>query len=171
VETLAERGAHEGTTVPELRLTTTFVARTVRPLSTEEFASLFCIEAWRALARNKLRSTLAALAIMIGIASVVSVVAIGRAGSERAEEQMRNLGENFVWSIGLPISALIVAPGISAIVGCPSASIRRAPRHVWIRSTLYDMSSATGGSSCPCIKVVVIVARCGTGSRWICRSR
>jgi putative ABC transport system permease protein len=66
-------------------------------LSAEEFASLFCVEAWRALARNKLRSTLAALAIMIGIASVVCVVAIGRTGSERAEEQMRNLGENFVW--------------------------------------------------------------------------
>jgi putative ABC transport system permease protein len=58
---------------------------------------LFFREAWRALARNRLRSTLAALAIMIGIAAVVCVVAIGRAGSRRAEEQLQNLGENFVW--------------------------------------------------------------------------
>ena len=60
-------------------------------------AHLFFREAWRALARNRLRSALAALAIMIGIAAVVCVVAIGRAGSRRAEEQLQNLGENFVW--------------------------------------------------------------------------
>ncbi len=40
--------------------------------------SLFCLEALRALGRNKLRSALAALAIMIGVAAVVCVVAIGR---------------------------------------------------------------------------------------------
>ena len=60
-------------------------------------AELFVVEAVRALSRNKLRSTLAAIAIMIGIGAVVCVVAIGRAGSSRAEEQLRNLGENFVW--------------------------------------------------------------------------
>src|ERR1700682_4603059 len=60
-------------------------------------AELFFREAVRALSRNKLRSTLAATAIMIGIAAVVCVAAIGRAGSNRAEEQLRNLGENFVW--------------------------------------------------------------------------
>src|SRR5204862_62913 len=53
--------------------------------------------ALRALGRNKLRSALAALAIMIGIGAVVCVVAIGRAGSRRAEEQLQNLGDNFVW--------------------------------------------------------------------------
>jgi putative ABC transport system permease protein len=61
------------------------------------FTALFCLQALRALARNKLRSVLAALAIMIGIGAVVCVVAIGRAGSRRAEEQLRNLGDNFVW--------------------------------------------------------------------------
>jgi putative ABC transport system permease protein len=58
---------------------------------------LFFREAWRALGRNRLRSTLAALAIMIGIAAVVCVIAIGRAGARRAEAQLQNLGENFVW--------------------------------------------------------------------------
>ncbi|HEY6909177.1 MAG TPA: ABC transporter permease [Myxococcales bacterium] len=60
-------------------------------------AELFFREAVKSLSRNKLRSTLAALAIMIGIGAVVCVVAIGRAGSNRAEEQLRDLGENFVW--------------------------------------------------------------------------
>ncbi|MGZ6126183.1 MAG: ABC transporter permease [Myxococcales bacterium] len=59
--------------------------------------SLLVVEAARALSRNKLRSVLTAIAIMIGIAAVVCVVAIGRAGSKRAEEQLENLGENFVW--------------------------------------------------------------------------
>jgi putative ABC transport system permease protein len=60
-------------------------------------AELFFREAVRSLSRNKLRSALAAIAIMIGIGAVVCVVAIGRAGSIRAEEQLQNLGENFVW--------------------------------------------------------------------------
>jgi len=65
--------------------------------SWEPFTALFCTEALRALGRNKLRSALAGLSIMIGIAAVVCVVAIGRAGSRRAEEQLLNLGDNFVW--------------------------------------------------------------------------
>ena len=59
--------------------------------------TLTCLEAFRSIRRNKLRSGLAAVAITIGIAAVVCVVAIGRAGSQRAEEQLRNLGDNFVW--------------------------------------------------------------------------
>jgi len=63
----------------------------------ETTGALFCLEAFRALLRNKLRSFLAALAIMIGIAAVVCVIAIGQAGSRRAEDQLRNLGDNFLW--------------------------------------------------------------------------
>jgi len=54
-------------------------------------------EALRALSRHKLRSALAALGITIGIAAVVCVVAIGRAGADRLEEQLNNLGDNLVW--------------------------------------------------------------------------
>jgi putative ABC transport system permease protein len=60
-------------------------------------AGLFCREAGRALLRHKLRSGLTALGIMIGIAAVVWVVAIGKAGSARAEAQLANLGDNLVW--------------------------------------------------------------------------
>src|SRR4051812_19802754 len=59
--------------------------------------TLFCVEAVRALVRNKLRSALSAIGIMVGIAAVVLVVAIGKEASERAEAQLHNLGDNLVW--------------------------------------------------------------------------
>jgi putative ABC transport system permease protein len=54
-------------------------------------------EAVRAVARQRGRSALTALGIAIGIAAVVWVVAIGHAGSARAEDQLRELGDNLVW--------------------------------------------------------------------------
>jgi putative ABC transport system permease protein len=51
----------------------------------------------RAVRRNKLRSSLTALGITIGIAAVVCVMAIGSAGSVRAEEQLQSLGDNLIW--------------------------------------------------------------------------
>jgi putative ABC transport system permease protein len=59
--------------------------------------SLFGREAIRALSKNKMRSSLSTIGITIGIAAVVCVVAIGRAGSLRAEQQLQNLGDNLVW--------------------------------------------------------------------------
>ncbi len=59
--------------------------------------ALFLVQPLRSLARNTLRSVLAALSIMIGIGAVVCVVAIGRSGSRRAEQALQNLGNNFVW--------------------------------------------------------------------------
>src|SRR5262249_45998409 len=50
-----------------------------------------------ALLRNKMRSVLTVLGITIGIAAVICVVAIGKAGPARVEQQLKNLGDNFVW--------------------------------------------------------------------------
>jgi putative ABC transport system permease protein len=50
-----------------------------------------------ALLRNKMRSILTVLGITIGIAAVICVVAIGKAGQARVEEQLKSLGDNFVW--------------------------------------------------------------------------
>jgi putative ABC transport system permease protein len=50
-----------------------------------------------ALLRNKMRSMLTVLGITIGIAAVICVVAIGKAGQARVEQQLNNLGDNFVW--------------------------------------------------------------------------
>jgi putative ABC transport system permease protein len=56
-----------------------------------------CTEPLRALARHKLRSTLTALGIMVGVAAVIWVVAIGQAATARAEAELANLGDNLVW--------------------------------------------------------------------------
>jgi len=53
--------------------------------------------ALRALLRNKMRSVLTVLGITIGIAAVICVVAIGKAGQTRVQEQMNSLGDNLVW--------------------------------------------------------------------------
>src|SRR5260370_38174363 len=50
-----------------------------------------------ALLRNKMRSVLTVLGITIGIAAVICVVAIGKAGQARVGQQLNNLGDNFVW--------------------------------------------------------------------------
>src|SRR5262252_996307 len=44
-----------------------------------------------------MRSSLTVLGITIGIAAVICVVAIGKAGQARVEQQLNNLGDNFVW--------------------------------------------------------------------------
>ncbi|ODS53138.1 MAG: hypothetical protein ABS36_14455 [Acidobacteria bacterium SCN 69-37] len=53
--------------------------------------------ALRALLRNRLRSTLTALGISVGIAAVMSTVALGAGGTAAIEAQLDALGEDFVW--------------------------------------------------------------------------
>src|SRR5437763_14216619 len=60
------------------------------------YLALLASSVW-ALLRNKMRSLLTVLGITIGIAAVICVVAIGKAGQARVEEQMSNLGDNLVW--------------------------------------------------------------------------
>jgi putative ABC transport system permease protein len=60
-------------------------------------ARLFWTEPLRALARHKLRTVLTALGIMVGVAAVIWVVAIGQAATARAEGELANLGDNLVW--------------------------------------------------------------------------
>jgi putative ABC transport system permease protein len=60
-------------------------------------AGLLVGEAVRALARHKGRTVLTAFSIALGIAAVVWVVAIGKAGARRTEEQLAALGDGLVW--------------------------------------------------------------------------
>jgi putative ABC transport system permease protein len=60
------------------------------------YLALLASSVW-ALLRNKMRSMLTVLGITIGIAAVICVVAIGKAGQARVEQQLNNLGDNFVW--------------------------------------------------------------------------
>jgi putative ABC transport system permease protein len=50
-----------------------------------------------ALARNKLRTALTMLGIMIGIGAVICTVALGQGGSDQIQAQLNNLGDNMVW--------------------------------------------------------------------------
>jgi putative ABC transport system permease protein len=52
--------------------------------------------AFRALGRNKLRSLLTALGIIIGVACVVATIGIGEGARLQAENQLRSLGTNFL---------------------------------------------------------------------------
>jgi putative ABC transport system permease protein len=61
-----------------------------------DYIALLASSVW-ALLRNKMRSLLTVLGITIGIAAVICVVAIGKAGQARVEQQLNNLGDNFVW--------------------------------------------------------------------------
>jgi len=58
---------------------------------------LLTSEALRALGRNKARSCLAMLGIMIGVSTVITVVAIGHAGTAQALSSLDALGESLVW--------------------------------------------------------------------------
>ncbi|HLG14574.1 MAG TPA: ABC transporter permease [Blastocatellia bacterium] len=50
--------------------------------------------AFRALGRNKMRSTLTMLGIIIGVAAVIAVVSIGQGASATIQSQIQNLGSN-----------------------------------------------------------------------------
>ena len=52
--------------------------------------------AWRALASNALRSMLTMLGISIGVAAVITMIAVGAGATERVQEQMKGLGSNIM---------------------------------------------------------------------------
>ena len=54
-------------------------------------------EALQALVRNRIRSLLTMLGIIMGVGSFICVVSVGNAGSSRVETQLSNVGDNLVW--------------------------------------------------------------------------
>ena len=52
--------------------------------------------AFRALAANTLRSILTMLGIIIGVAAVITMIAVGRGATDRVQEQMKGLGSNIM---------------------------------------------------------------------------
>ena len=63
--------------------------------------------ALKALGRNKLRTALTMLGMIIGVAAVVTMVGLGRGAQEEIEAQIRSAGPNLLASIA----------GVSLIVG------------------------------------------------------
>ncbi|HJT80953.1 MAG TPA: ABC transporter permease [Chthoniobacterales bacterium] len=64
--------------------------------------------AFRALRRNKLRSVLTALGIIIGVAAVIAMVGIGNGAKAQVEAQIASLGENVI----LIFSGSVTSSGI-----------------------------------------------------------
>jgi putative ABC transport system permease protein len=52
--------------------------------------------AYRALLRNKLRAFLTMLGIIIGVASVIAMVAIGQGSKQSIHDQLSNMGTNML---------------------------------------------------------------------------
>jgi len=52
--------------------------------------------ALRALGANALRSMLTMLGIIIGVAAVITMIAVGRGATDRVQEQMKGLGSNIM---------------------------------------------------------------------------
>jgi len=61
----------------------------------------YFVQATRALAGNKMRSVLSILGVMIGVASLIAMLAVGTGAQKAIQEQVSNLGSNL----------LMVAPG------------------------------------------------------------
>jgi putative ABC transport system permease protein len=53
--------------------------------------------AWRALGRNKLRSSLTLLGIVIGVSAVIAMVSIGQGAQRLVEEQIQSVGTNLLF--------------------------------------------------------------------------
>src|SRR5207302_10133572 len=53
--------------------------------------------AMRALARNKLRSSLTMLGIIIGVGAVIAMVSVGHGAQEQAQQQIAAMGSNMLF--------------------------------------------------------------------------
>jgi len=71
------------------------------------FAHMALLAAGRALARNKMRSALTMLGIFIGVAALITMVAVGQGANAAVKEQIESLGTNL----------LIVLPGATTTSG------------------------------------------------------
>src|SRR5512143_313849 len=61
-----------------------------------DFTSILKI-AIRALARNKLRSALTMLGIIIGVGAVIATVGVGQGASQKVQDQIASMGTNLLY--------------------------------------------------------------------------
>ena len=99
-----------------------------------EFSAAFQI-ALRALGRNKMRSTLTMLGMIIGVGAVIAVVGIGQGAAAKAQEQLAALGANMLFvgsgsvnryglNVGTGQTKTLVYADARAIVReCPSVAL------------------------------------------------
>ena len=83
--------------------------------------------AWRALARNKMRSSLTLLGMVIGVGAVITMVSLGQAAQRMVEQQIASVGPNLLFvspgsrsaggaQMGAGFSATLTDGDVDAIV-------------------------------------------------------
>ncbi len=97
--------------------------------------------ALRALAANTLRSILTMLGIIIGVAAVITMIAVGRGATERVQEQMKGLGSN----------VMLVLPG-----GATAAGVRQGAQ---TRSRLTEEDATAIALEVPEVQVAAPSSR------------
>ncbi|HEY1250282.1 MAG TPA: ABC transporter permease, partial [Thermoanaerobaculia bacterium] len=96
----------------------------------------------KAIARNKLRSTLTALGIIIGVACVIAMIAVGQGSQASIQAQISSLGTNF----------LMIFPGVATQSGA---------RIFTGQSTITDDDVDAVRAECPSVAYVTPVSRSG----------
>ncbi len=96
----------------------------------------------KAIARNKLRSTLTALGIIIGVACVIAMIAVGGGAQAAVQAQISSLGTNF----------LMIFPGVSTQSGA---------RIFTGQSTITEEDVAAVRTECPSVAYVSPSVRAG----------
>ncbi len=94
----------------------------------------------RAIARNKMRSTLTALGIIIGVACVIAMIGVGQGSQAAIQAQISSLGSNF----------LMVFPGVATQSGA---------RIFTGQSTITEEDIAAVRAECPSVAYVTPVSR------------
>jgi putative ABC transport system permease protein len=94
----------------------------------------------KAIARNKLRSTLTALGIIIGVACVIAMIAVGQGSQASIQAQISSLGTNF----------LMIFPGVATQSGA---------RIFTGQSTITDDDVNAVRAECPAVAYVTPVSR------------
>ncbi len=97
--------------------------------------------ALRALAANTLRSILTMLGIIIGVAAVITMIAVGRGATERVQEQMKGLGSNI----------MLVLPG-----GANTGGVRQGAQ---TRNRLTEEDATAIASEVPEVQVAAPASR------------
>jgi len=94
----------------------------------------------KAIARNKMRSALTALGIIIGVACVIAMIGVGQGSQASIQSQISALGTNF----------LMIFPGVATQSGA---------RIFTGQSTITDDDVAAVGAECPAVAYVTPVSR------------
>jgi putative ABC transport system permease protein len=105
--------------------------------------------AFRALARNKMRSTLTMLGIIIGVGAVIAMVGIGQGADQTMQQQIANLGSNMLFvssgsvnfgglRLGWGATKTLVQADVTAMVKECHAVVAAAPGTQTTAQVVYE---------------------------------